>query len=246
MDRADMDRVRADFERATRLAIVAGFDMLEVHMAHGYLLGTFVSPLTNRRSDEYGGSLARRMRFPLEVFEAVRAIWPAEKPISVRISATDWQEDGLSPGESVEVAKMLVALGCDLIDVSGGGTVEDEDPIYGRMFLTPFSDRIRNEASVPTMAVGNIQGWDHVNTIIVSGRADLCALARPHLYDPYFTRHAAAEQGLPDLMAWPPQYRPARGVARRIAEELSSRPSGPEGAALSSAPEVAAREETID
>ena len=204
MDRADMDKVRADFVRATRMADEAGFDIIEVHMAHGYLLASFISPLTNRRDDEYGGPIENRMRFPLEVFDAVRAAWPQGKPISVRISATDWAPGGFTPEDAVVVAKMLKAHGCDVIDVSAGQTVPDARPQYGRLFQTPFADRVRHEAEMATMTVGNIASWSDVNSILAAGRADLCVLARAHLYDPYWTRHAAYEQGY-DL-PWPPQY----------------------------------------
>ena len=209
MDRADMDAVKADYVRAAERAIEAGFDMLEIHMAHGYLLASFISPLTNRRQDEYGGTIEARMRFPLEIFDAVRAVWPARRPMSVRISATDWAPGGLTDDESVVVASMLAAHGCDLVDVSTGQTVPEAEPNYGRMYQTPFADRIRREVGIATMAVGAILGWDHVNTILVAGRADLCAMARPHLFDPYLTLHAAAEQGHHDVH-WPNQYLSAK------------------------------------
>jgi len=204
MTRSDMDQVRNDFVRATRLADQAGFDLLEVHMAHGYLLASFISPLTNRRGDEYGGSLASRMRFPLEIIGAVRAAWPESKPVSVRISAVDWAPGGLEPEDAVEVARLLVAGGADIVDVSAGQTVADATPAYGRQFQTPFSDRIRHEARVPTMTVGNISSAADVNTILAAGRADLVVMARAHLYDPYWTRHAAAELGY--SLPWPPPY----------------------------------------
>ena len=204
MDRADLDEVRADFVRAARLAEEAGFDIIELHFAHGYLLASFLSPLTNRRSDEYGGSLANRLRYPLEIFDAVRAVWPRAKPMSVRISATDWMPDGFSPEDAVQVARSLKSRGCDIVDVSAGQTVPEQQPVYGRLFQTPFADRVRHEAKIPTMTVGNIQSYADVNSILVAGRADLCVLARAHLYDPYWTRHAAYEQGF-DL-AWPNQY----------------------------------------
>ena len=202
--RADMDRILADYLRATAMADEAGFDWLELHCAHGYLLASFISPLTNKRTDEYGGSLENRMRFPLEVFRALRAAWPDEKPMSVRISAVDWKPGGVDSAEAVEIAKMFRDAGCDLIDVSAGQTVWDQEPVYGRLFQTPFSDRIRHEAGIPTMAVGNISSFTDVNTILAAGRADLCLLARAHLWDPYWTRHAAYEMGY-DL-PWPPQY----------------------------------------
>lgn len=213
MDRADMDAVKADFVQATRYALEAGFDLVEVHMAHGYLLASFLSPLTNIRTDEYGGDIDGRMRFPLEVFDAVRAAWPAERPISVRISAVDWKEGGNTAQDAVEIAKRLKAHGADIIDVSAGQTVDDGKPVYGRLFQTPFSDRVRFEADVPTMTVGNISSWADCNTILAAGRADLCVLARAHLYDPYWTRHAAYEQGY--KMPWPPQYGSARSFTPR-------------------------------
>jgi anthraniloyl-CoA monooxygenase len=204
MDRAAMDEVRDDFLRATRLAEAAGFDIIELHCAHGYLLASFLSPLTNRREDEYGGSLANRLRYPLEIFAAVRAAWPASKPMSVRISATDWMPGGFSPEDAVDVARAFKALGCDVIDVSAGQTVPEQQPVYGRLFQTPFADRVRHEAAIPTMTVGNISSYADVNSILVAGRADLCVLARAHLYDPYWTRHAAYEQGY--ALPWPQPY----------------------------------------
>ena len=204
MTRADMDRVLEDHVRATRLAIEAGFDLLEIHMAHGYLLASFISPLTNRRADGYGGTLEHRMRFPLEVFDAVRAAWPEEKPMSVRISAVDWRPGGHEPGDAVEVARLLRSRGCDIVDVSAGQTVPDQRPVYGRLFQTPFADRIRHEVGIATMAVGNISSYADVNTILAAGRADLCLLARAHLWDPYWTRHAAHELGW--ALPWPDQY----------------------------------------
>src|SRR3989441_142465 len=215
MDRRDMDTVRDDFVRAARMADEAGFDLLELHFAHGYLLASFLSPLTNARDDAYGGSLANRARYPLEVFDAIRATWPAARPVSVRISATDWHEGGMEPDEAVELAKLLRAHGCDIVDVSAGQTVPDQRPVYGRLFQTPFSDRIRHEAGIATMTVGNIASWADVNSIIAAGRADLCVLARAHLYDPYWTRHAAYEQGY-DL-PWPNQYVPVTGFTPRAA-----------------------------
>jgi anthraniloyl-CoA monooxygenase len=205
MSRADMDEVTADYVAATRRADRAGFDMVEMHAAHGYLLASFISPLTNRRTDAYGGSLENRMRFPLEVFRAMRAAWPDEKPMSVRISATDWADGGLTGDDAVEVARAFADAGCDLIDVSTGQTVAGAEPVFGRMFQTPFSDQIRNEAGLATMCVGAITTADQVNTIIAAGRADLVALARPHLMDPYFTLKAAAWYGAPAIHC-PPQY----------------------------------------
>jgi len=205
MTRADMDRVRDEFVRATVLGREAGFDMLELHMAHGYLLASFISPLTNLRDDEYGGTLANRMRFPLEVLAAVRAAWPADKPLSVRISACDWADGGLEEDELVALAAALKAGGADVIDVSSGQTVPWQRPVYGRMWQTPFADRIRNEVGIATIAVGNIFDADHVNSIIASGRADLCALARPHLANPSWTLEAAARQGYTEQW-WPEPY----------------------------------------
>ncbi len=204
MTRADMRKVTDDFIRATRYAIVAGFDLLEIHMAHGYLLASFISPLTNKRSDQYGGTLENRMRFPLEVFDSVRAVWPAERPMSVRISAVDWHHAGNQPEDAVEVARMLKAHGCDIVDVSAGQTVPDQRPQYGRLYQTPFADRIRHEVGMATMAVGAISSYADVNTILAAGRADLCLLARAHLWDPYWTRHAAFELGHP--LPWPDPY----------------------------------------
>ncbi len=204
MTRADLDAARDDFVRATELAIQAGFDLLEIHMAHGYLLASFLSPLTNHRSDAYGGPLENRLRYPLEIFDAVRERWPAERPMSVRLSAVDWFEGGMQPADSVEVARALRAHCCDVVDVSAGQTVPEQRPVYGRLFQTPFADRIRHEAGLATMAVGNISSYADVNTILAAGRADLCVLARAHLWDPYWTRHAAHELGWP--LAWPPQY----------------------------------------
>jgi anthraniloyl-CoA monooxygenase len=205
MTRHDMAQVIADFVAATERAQRAGFDMVELHAAHGYLLASFISPLTNHRADEYGGSLENRMRFPLEVFRAMRAVWPSDKPMSVRISATDWVDGGLTADDAVEVARLFAAAGCDLIDVSTGQTVADAQPVFGRMFQTPFSDQIRNEAGLATMCVGAITTADQVNTIVAAGRADLVALARPHLVDPYFTMKAAAWYGAADIHC-PPQY----------------------------------------
>ena len=204
MARADMDQVLGEYERAAHLAVEAGFDLLEIHMAHGYLLATFISPLTNRRDDEYGGTLANRMRFPLEVFDRVRRVWPEERPMSVRISAVDWHPKGHGPDDAVEVARLLKAHGCDIVDVSAGQTVPDQRPVYGRLFQTPFADRIRHDVGIATMAVGNISSYSDVDTILAAERADLCLLARAHLWDPYWTRHAAHELGYP--LPWPDQY----------------------------------------
>jgi anthraniloyl-CoA monooxygenase len=205
MTRADMDCVVADFAQAAALARDAGFDLLEIHMAHGYLLASFISPLTNTRADEYGGSLDNRMRFPLEVFDACRQVWPGEKPMSARISAVDWVPGGTGQDDAVEVARLLKAHGCDIVDVSAGQTVPDQRPAYGRLFQTPFADRIRHDVGIATMAVGNISSYMDVNTIIAAGRADLCLLARAHLFDPYWTRHAAWMLGYP--LPWPDPYK---------------------------------------
>lgn len=218
MTRADMDLVRDQFVAATEMAERAGFDMIELHMAHGYLLSSFITPLTNRRDDDYGGSLENRMRFPLEVFHAVRRAWPLEKPISVRISANDWVgDDGVTPREAVLIAAMLRDAGVDICDVSAGQTSQRARPVYGRMFQTPFSDRIRNEAGMATMAVGNIYEPDHVNSILMAGRADLVCLGRPHLSDPYWTLHAAAALG-DRTERWPDPYLPGRDQMWRLAE----------------------------
>jgi anthraniloyl-CoA monooxygenase len=205
MARADMDAVRDDFARAAQFGAQAGFDMLELHMAHGYLLGSFLSPLTNQRLDEYGGSIGNRLRFPLEVFAAARAAWPVHKPLSVRISATDWATGGLSYQDVLFIVRALQAAGLDLVDVSTGQTVPDQKPVYGRMWQTPFADEIRNDLGIATMAVGNIYEPDHVNSIIAAGRADLCAIARPHLANPAWTLESAAEQGYAEQW-WPNQY----------------------------------------
>ena len=205
MTRTDMDEVKAEFVQATLRAQAAGFDMVEFHAAHGYLMSSFISPLTNQRNDEYGGTLENRCRFPLEVFTAMRQAWPADKPMSVRISAHDWVPGGITPTDAIDVAAIFKAAGADIIHVSAGQVSKDEKPVYGRMFQVPFSDKIRNELRVPTIAVGNIYEADHVNTIIAAGRADLCALARPHLADPAWTLHAAAAQGY-NAVAWPKQY----------------------------------------
>jgi anthraniloyl-CoA monooxygenase len=224
MTRADMETVLADFVRATTMGREADFDMIELHCAHGYLLSSFLTPVSNRRTDEYGGSLENRLRFPLEVLCAMRREWPADKPVSVRVSATDWVEDGLTADESVEVAKAFVAAGADIIHVSTGQTVSDAKPVYGRLFQTPYSDRIRNEARVPTIAVGNITDFDQVNSIITAGRADLVSIGRPHLSDPNWTLHAAAQQGFAGA-PWPVQYYQGRvQLEREIARarELAS------------------------
>ena len=214
MTAEDLATVRDEFVRAARWADEAGFDLLELHAAHGYLLGSFLSPLTNRRGDRWGGSLEARLRFPLEVLEAVRAVWPADKPLSVRISASDWAAGGTSPADAVVIARALEAGGCDIVDVSSGGTVPDARPTGGRLYQTPFAERVRLEADVPTMTVGNISSYADVNSVLAAGRADLCLLARMHLYDPYWTRHAAYEQGYP--LEWPAPYELARTITPRM------------------------------
>ncbi len=216
MDRADMKLVREQFVAAAEVAQRAGFDMIELHCAHGYLLSSFITPLTNNRRDEYGGTLENRMRYPLEIFHAVRAVWPAGKPISVRISANDWVGDGgIQPSDAVEIARILQAAGVDICDVSAGQTSARARPVYGRMFQTPFSDRIRNETGMATMAVGNIYEPDHVNSILMAGRADLVCLARPHLADPYWTLRAAAALG-DRGERWPAPYYAGRDQLYRL------------------------------
>jgi anthraniloyl-CoA monooxygenase len=212
--RDDLARIKADFVAATRRAAAAGFDWLELHCAHGYLLSSFISPLTNRRADEYGGDLPGRCRYPLEVFAAVRAAWPPDKPISVRISAHDWAEGGSTPDDAVAIAALFKAAGADMMDCSSGQVVPHAKPVYGRMYQTPFADRIRNEAGIPTIAVGAIFEADHANSIIAAGRADLCAIARPHLAHPAWTLTEAAKIGYPDV-EWPKQYRSAKGQLER-------------------------------
>ncbi|WP_428717135.1 bifunctional salicylyl-CoA 5-hydroxylase/oxidoreductase [Undibacterium curvum] len=202
---AQLQQVLNDFVSATRRADAAGFDWLELHCAHGYFLSSFISPLTNQRSDQYGGSLENRCRYPLEVFAAMRAVWPASKPMSVRISAHDWVQGGITPDDAVQIARLFKAAGADLIDCSSGQVSKAEKPVFGRMYQTPFADRIRNEAGIATMAVGAITEADHANSIIAAGRADLCAIGRPHLTDPAWTLHEAAKMGFRDI-AWPRQY----------------------------------------
>ena len=213
MTEADMEDVLNDFVRAAGRADKAGFDMLELHCAHGYLLNTFISPKTNIRSDDYGGSLENRLRYPLKVFEAIRGKWPEQKPISVRISATDWIEEGITPQDAVEIARAFKNIGCDILDVSSGQVVSEEKPEYGRLFQLPFSDRIRLEAEIPTMTVGNIQSYADANSIIASGRGDICVIARMHLFDPYWTRHAANQ--LNYHLNMPNQYRSVQNYTPR-------------------------------
>jgi anthraniloyl-CoA monooxygenase len=219
ISRAEMDVVRDQFVAATQMADRAGFDMVELHAAHGYLISSFISPLSNTRSDEYGGSLENRMRYPVEVLTAMRAAWPAKKPLSVRISANDWvEENGVTPEDAVEIARLFRDAGADIIDVSAGQTSTEGRPVYGRMFQTPFSNRIRNELGMPTMAVGNIFETDHANSILIAGRADLVCLGRPHLSDPYWTLHAGT--ALNDrAISWPDPYLAGRDQAYRLQEK---------------------------
>jgi anthraniloyl-CoA monooxygenase len=223
MTRADMDVVREQFVAAVRMGADAGFDMIELHAAHGYLLSSFITPLQNRRTDEYGGSLDNRLRYPLEVFAAMRAAWPSHMPMSVRISANDWTgEDGVTPDEAVHIAEAFAREGADLIDVSAGQTSTGARPVYGRMFQTPFSDKLRNEARVATMAVGNIYEPDHANSILAAGRADLVALGRPHLVDPMWTLRAAAALDYRDIHV-PPQYLNGQAqLARNLKREAEA------------------------
>ncbi|HET8842838.1 MAG TPA: oxidoreductase, partial [Ktedonobacteraceae bacterium] len=221
MTRADMESVLENFVRAATWAEECSFDWLELHCAHGYLLSSFICPLTNQRTDAYGGSLENRCRYHLEVFRAVRAVWPAHKPMSVRISAHDWAPGGNTADDAVLIARLFKEAGADLIDVSSGQTTRQARPVYGRMYQTPFADRIRNEVGIATMAVGAIFEADHVNSIIAAGRADLCALARPHLADPFWTLHAAAQLGYTDI-AWPSQYLNGKAqLERNLAKGVS-------------------------
>jgi anthraniloyl-CoA monooxygenase len=225
LDRAAMDAIREEFVAAAKRGAAAGFDMLELHGAHGYLLSSFITPLRNHRTDEYGGSLENRLRYPLEIFRAMRKVWPDDRPMSVRISATDWVDDGITGEDSVAIARAFQEAGADLIDVSTGQTTPDAKPVYGRLFQTPYADRIRNEAGIATMAVGNITEADQVNAIVASGRADLVALGRPHLADPAWTLHAAAQLGYHDEW-WPVQYLPGKSQLERImarAQEIDTR-----------------------
>jgi anthraniloyl-CoA monooxygenase len=222
----DFDLIREAFVNSARLAEQAGFDLLELHMAHGYLLSSFLTPVSNRRTDHYGGSLQNRMRFPLEVFEVVREVWPEEKPMSVRFSATDWVTDGFDRGDAIEFAGMLKARRCDIVDVSTGQTMPDARPEYGRSYQTPFSDAIRNRVGIPTIAVGAISSYDDVNSIVLAGRADLCALARPHLYDPQWTLHAAADQEYEgEGVTWPIPYRTGSRKPQVGRKDLGVEPS---------------------
>jgi anthraniloyl-CoA monooxygenase len=221
MTPAQMEAVKNDFVRAATLGAEAGFDMLELHMAHGYLLASFLSPLTNIRSDEYGGSVENRLKFPLQVLRAVRAAWPADKPLSVRISACDWAQGGLREADVIVIAKALAAAGADILDISSGQTVATQQPVYGRMWQTPLADLVRNLGGVPTIAVGNIYEADHVNSIIAAGRADLCAIARPHLANPSWTLAEAAAQGYAEQW-WPEPYQSAKNQLERAAARAAA------------------------
>ena len=216
-----MESVTSDFVRAATLGAAAGFDMLELHMAHGYLLASFLSPLTNVRDDEYGGSVENRLRYPLQVLRAVRAAWPAARPLSVRLSACDWAEGGVSESDVISIARAMAAAGADILHISSGQTIATQRPIYGRMWQTPLADMVRNLAGVPTIAVGNIFEADHVNSIIAAGRADLCAIARPHLAHPSWTLAEAAAQGFTEQW-WPEPYRSAKSQLERAAERAAA------------------------
>jgi anthraniloyl-CoA monooxygenase len=211
LNRTELHQIRRQFVDATRRAADAGFDLVELHCAHGYLLSSFISPVTNKRADEYGGDLAGRLRYPLEVFRAMRAVWPAEKPMTVRISATDWVDGGITEDDAVEIAAAFKQAGAAAIDVSSGQLTPDETPVFGRSYQTPFADKIRNQVDIPTIAVGVISSYDDVNSILLAGRADLCALGRVHLYEPNWSLHAAAEQnyGGPGAV-WPDPWKAGR------------------------------------
>jgi anthraniloyl-CoA monooxygenase len=224
LDLAEMAQIKEQFVAATRAAVRCGFDLIELHCAHGYLLSSFISPVTNRRTDGYGGSLAGRLRYPLEVFSGVRGAWPQDRPMTVRISATDWVDGGVDGDEAVEIARAFSAAGADAIDVSTGQVTPAEKPAFGRSYQTPFADAIRNQAGIATIAVGVISSYDDVNSLILAGRADLCALGRAHLYDPNWTLHAAAEQGYSGPGAcWPDPWR-AGSVAPQTGRSDGPRP----------------------
>src|SRR5579859_2949675 len=220
MTPVQMQTVKSDFVRAATLGAQAGFDMLELHMAHGYLLASFLSPLTNVRTDEYGGCVENRLRYPLEILQAVRAAWPKARPLSVRLSACDWADDGISESDVIAIARTMAAEGADILDISSGQTVATQRPVYGRMWQTPLADMVRNLVRVPTIAVGNIFEADHMNSIIAAGRADLCAIARPHLAHPAWTLAAAAAQGFSEQW-WPEPYRSAKSQLERAAERAA-------------------------
>jgi len=236
MTRHEMDVTTAQFVQSAKWAAEAGVDWLELHCAHGYLLSSFISPLTNQRDDEYGGSLANRLRYPLEVFTAIRAAWPVHLPISVRISAHDWVPGGITPDDAVAIARAFRDAGADMIDVSSGQVSKQEKPVYGRMFQTPFADRIRNEVGIPTIAVGAISEADHVNSIIAAGRADLCAVARPHLANPAWTLTEAARIGYTPVQ-WPKQYRSGKAQMESLfAREKAAQAALAAGAAAAREP----------
>jgi anthraniloyl-CoA monooxygenase len=220
MTAADMEMVRDEFVKSAQLGLDADFDMLELHFAHGYLLGSFLSPLTNQRQDQYGGDVEARLRFPLQLFAAVRAVWPSQRPLSARISACDWADGGLSEDDLLVIARALKRAGADVLDVSTGQTVAEQRPVYGRMWQTPFADKVRNEIGIATIAVGNIFEADHVNSIIAAGRADLCALARPHLSSPAWTLNAAADQKYQE-QAWPDPYLSGKAQLERNLERAA-------------------------
>jgi len=221
MTATQMEAVKKDFVRAATLGAAAGFDMLELHMAHGYLLASFLSPLTNVRSDEYGGPVENRLKYPLQVLRAVRVAWPADKPLSVRLSACDWAEGGLSESDAIVIARAMAAAGADILHISSGQTVSTQRPVYGRMWQTPLADMVRNLAGVPTIAVGNISEADNINSIIAAGRADLCAIARPHLAHASWTLSQAAAQGFTEQW-WPEPYQSAKGQLERAAERAAA------------------------
>src|ERR1700730_6939465 len=221
MTATQMEAVKKDFVRAATLGAAAGFDMLELHMAHGYLLASFLSPLTNVRSDESGGPVENRLKYPSQVLRAARVAWPADKPLSVRLSACEWAEGGLSECDAIVTARAMAAAGADILHISSGQPVSTQRPVYGRMWQTPLADMVRNLAAVPTIAVGNIFEADHVNSIIAAGRADLCAIARPHLSSPSWTLAQAAAQGFTEQW-WPEPYRSAKSQLERAAQRAAA------------------------
>jgi anthraniloyl-CoA monooxygenase len=243
-----MDAVIADFVQAAARADRAGFDLLELHCAHGYLLASFLSPLTNHRADDYGGAIEARLRFPLEVFSAMRAVWPQRKPMSVRISATDWYDDGIDEADVFAIARAFADAGCDLIDVSAGQTVPRQKPVYGRMFQVQFAEAVRNVPKLATMTVGAITEPSQINTILHARRADLVALGRPHLWNPYFTHQAEAWYGARN-QAWPEPYLAGRNQAhaemakvreKQVAAAKKARPAKHERVAVKAAETVVA------
>ncbi|AFK63811.1 salicylyl-CoA 5-hydroxylase [Advenella kashmirensis WT001] len=225
LDAADMQQITGQFVQSTQLAAQAGFDVLELHCAHGYLLSCFISPLTNQRTDAYGGSLENRLRFPLEVFKAMRAVWPEDRPLNVRISASDWVEGGIAADDAVLIARAFKVAGADLIDCSSGQVSPDQKPVYGRMYQTPFADEIRNQEGIATMAVGAITEADQVNSIIASGRADLCAIGRPHLANPAWTLSETARIGYTQVN-WPRQYSAGKRQIETLFERAQSMQNG--------------------